>query len=108
MKQEKVQEEFEKVAKAFAGAKDVTLGGGKGFGSGALKVKGKIFAMTTSKAEFVVKLPAARAAELVVQGHGNLWDAGRGHPMKEWLDATGRPERWLGLAREAERYVRGR
>src|SRR5207302_1925305 len=36
----------------------VTCGEGSGFGSGALKIGGKIFAMLSSRTEFVVKLPA--------------------------------------------------
>jgi hypothetical protein len=44
------------VLEIFAKDGRVSHGGGKGFGSGALKVNGKIFAMMSSNGEFVVKL----------------------------------------------------
>ncbi|HEY8094949.1 MAG TPA: hypothetical protein VIE65_02505, partial [Methylobacter sp.] len=47
---------FVLVAHAFALDRRVVCGGGKGFGSGALKVDGKIFAMISSKGQFVMKL----------------------------------------------------
>jgi hypothetical protein len=56
-----------------------------GFGSGALTVKGHIFAMLSSRGEFVVKLPRERVDELVARRLGTPFDAGRGRPMKEWL-----------------------
>ena len=40
---------FVRVAEAFASDRNVSHGGGKGFGSGALKADGKIFAMISSK-----------------------------------------------------------
>jgi hypothetical protein len=49
---------FASVVKAFANDPEVTPPGtGKSFGSGALKVGKKIFAMVSSRSEFVVKLP---------------------------------------------------
>ncbi len=63
---------FDRVADAFAGDRQVSLGGKKGFCSGALKVNGKIFAMMSSKGEFVVKLPKARVDELVASGRSAL------------------------------------
>jgi len=64
------EQQFAKVVRAFANDKDVTCGGGKGFGSGALKVRGKIFAMLSSKGQFVAKLPRERVDELVQLGIG--------------------------------------
>jgi hypothetical protein len=81
--------------------------GGKGFGSGALKVNGKIFAMLSSKGDFVVKLPKARVTELVHAGSGRYFDPGRGKLMKEWLALDVEPSEWLALAREARRFVLG-
>ena len=99
---------FDSVVKAFA--KDPTVtppGTGKGFGSGALKVGKKIFAMVSSRAEFVVKLPLARAAELVTSGRGTYFDAGRGKPMKEWVVVTGGERLWTPLAKEARDFAAG-
>jgi len=95
-----------RVVEAFAGDREVSFGG-KGFGAGALKVGGKIFAMIDSRGAFVVKLPAARVAELIARGKGGPFDAGKGKPMKEWLTVTGAPTAWLALAREACTFVRG-
>jgi hypothetical protein len=53
------------VDRAFRHRANVTLDG-KGFGSSALKVEGRIFAMLTSRSEFVVKLPRERVDETLV------------------------------------------
>ena len=99
---------FDSVVKAFANDPKVTPPGtGKGFGSGALKVGKKIFAMVSSRAEFVVKLPSARAAELVTSGRGVYFDAGRGKPMKEWVVVTGGERLWIPLAKEARDFAAG-
>ena len=81
--------------------------GGKGFGSGALKVGGKIFAMVSSKGLFVLKLPKDRVAELVRLGRGQYFDPGRGKLMKEWLVTEGKAKALLALAKEAHRFVLG-
>jgi hypothetical protein len=99
---------FDSVVKSFAADPEVTPpGAGKGFGSGALKVGKKIFAMISSRAEFVVKLPLPRAAELVNSGRGRYFDAGRGKPMKEWVVVTGGKRLWIPLAREARDFASG-
>ena len=54
---------FAPVVNAFVQDKQVTRDEGKGFGSGALEVNGKIFAMLTSLHKFVVKLPKDRVDE---------------------------------------------
>jgi hypothetical protein len=95
---------FARVVAAFAKAPDVTYGG-KGFGSAALKVDGKIFAMLSSRGQFVVKLPKRRVDELVRMGQGTPFDAGRGRAMKEWLTFEGKPASWIALAQEARRFV---
>jgi len=66
----------------------ITHGGRKGFGSGALKVGGKIFAMLDSKNQFVVKLPKERMDELVVAAIGRCFEPRSGKPMKEWFVVT--------------------
>jgi hypothetical protein len=99
---------FASVVQAFAQDPDVTPPGtGKGFGSGALKVGKKIFAMVSSRSEFVVKLPPARVAELVAAGRGKYFDAGRGKPMKEWLVVTAGESTWIPLAKEARKFAAG-
>ena len=76
------------------------------FGSKALKVQDKIFAMVSSRGDFVVKLPKARVEALVSSGVGERFDANRGRPMKEWLDVRSQSaEEWLQLAREALEFV---
>ena len=56
------------------------------FGSSALKVHDKIFAMISSSGQFVVRLPKARVDALVAADAGERFDANRGRPVKEWLD----------------------
>jgi hypothetical protein len=90
---------------AFVHDRSVVFGGGKGFGSAALKVDGRIFAMMSSNAEFVVKLPARRVAELVRDGIGRNFDPGSGKKMKEWLALRAKQEMWIQLATEARQFV---
>ncbi|MGH9396059.1 MAG: hypothetical protein ACRD18_04335 [Terriglobia bacterium] len=97
---------FALVVDAFAGDRRVSHGGSKGFGSGALKVKGKIFAMMSSKGEFVVKLPKKRVEELAASGAGEPFDTGRGRLMKEWLVVREESVNWVELAREACDFVK--
>src|SRR5262245_59202563 len=96
---------FARVVAAVAGKRDVTRESRQGFGSGALKVNGKIFAMMT-RAEFVVKIPKARVDELVNQGVGERFEPGPGRVMKEWLAVDRHPELWTGLANEAYQFVK--
>jgi TfoX/Sxy family transcriptional regulator of competence genes len=97
---------FATIASALKGDEGVTVGSGKrGFGSGALHVDGRIFAMVTGD-RFVVKLPRQRVAALVESGDGSPFDAGKGRPMKEWVVLGDRISRhWLTLAREAKAFV---
>jgi hypothetical protein len=96
---------FRALVNALRGAPGVTYGG-KGFGSAALKIDDKIFAMWTSKNAFVVKLPKARVTELVEAGKGRYFDAGRGRSMKEWFKSTAKSGAWLSLAKEALEFGR--
>jgi hypothetical protein len=79
---------------------------GKGFGSSALKVDGRIFAMLTPRSEFVVKLPRQRVDQLIQSGDGVAFDAGKGRPMKEWLviPASSSVD-WSSLTEEALAFV---
>jgi TfoX/Sxy family transcriptional regulator of competence genes len=75
------------------------------FGSNALKVNGKIFAMLV-RGELVLKLPRARAEALAAEGRGIPFDAGKGRPMKEWVVVRAPERAWAALAREAHAFVR--
>ena len=81
---------------------------GRGFGSSALKVRGKMFATLSSKGAFVVKLPRARVAALAAAGEGRPFEPGPGRVMKEWLElgATSGQD-WALLAEEALAFVAG-
>lgn len=102
----RLEPRFAAVVESFAKDHSVTHGGTKGFGAGALKVNGRIFAMVSSKAEFVVKLPKERVDQMVDSGKGERFDAGRGIPMKEWLVVKSRRANCLELAKEAYEFVK--
>ena len=88
---------------ATAGVSPPSTGGG--FGSSALRVQNKIFAMLV-RGRLVVKLPRARVDELVAAGEGDRFDANKGTPMKEWLSLAPASELpWSPLAREALDFV---
>jgi TfoX/Sxy family transcriptional regulator of competence genes len=104
-------ERFDALVEAFAGAPDVTTPSDdptaqRGFGSSALKLKGKIFAMLVSD-RLVVKLPKARVDALVATGDGERFDPRHdGRVMKAWLVvAPGQEGDWQALAQDALRYV---
>lgn len=79
--------------------------GGGSFGSSALRVHDRIFAMV-SRERLVLKLPAGRVAELIGAGVGHPYDAGKGRPMKEWVALDpGSRDGWLALASEALAFV---
>ncbi len=102
------EERYATLVEALLGATDVTLGspGKKGFGSAALQVDGKIFAMLV-EGQLVVKLPRRRVDALIAAGDGARFDPRRdGRLMKEWLvveQASDQP--WLPLTREALEFV---
>jgi hypothetical protein len=102
-----VEERFAAIVEALASSEGVTVGAGRrGFGSGALQVDGRIFAMTR-RGGLVLKLPSQRVTELVASGDGTPFDAGKGVPMREWVVLSQRAEeRWLPLAKEALAFVR--
>lgn len=78
------------------------------FGSSALKIHGKIFAMIAG-GRLVVKLPRQRVDALIAAGEGERFDPKKnGRPMKEWLtlDPASRLD-WLPLAQEARSFVAG-
>jgi hypothetical protein len=107
----RADERFANIVRALAGRPGVSGPATPGesprrFGSSALKVNGKIFAMISSTGDFVVKLPAARVAALIASGQGKIFDAGRGRAMKEWLVVqAGSDAEWIRLADEALQFV---
>jgi hypothetical protein len=97
---------FAELVDAFAGRDGVTHGAGRrGFGSGALRVDGRIFAMLKD-GYLVLKLPNERVGALLKSGDGAAFDGGKGKPMRERVMLGLRlEERWLPLAEEALRFV---
>jgi hypothetical protein len=78
--------------------------GKKSFGSDAIKVDNKIFAMMW-QGDLVLKLPRQRVEALIGAGTGTPFDAGKGRPMKEWVAVGAESEEWEALAREAMAFV---
>ncbi len=101
------QQRFARVMQLLSEGRQIELGAGKGFGSGALKIRGKIFAMLSSKKQFVVKLSKQRVEEFVSAGVGERFEPRPGKPMKEWLVVTGARADWAKLAKEACEFVSG-
>jgi len=97
---------FAPVVKAMLRSPGVTYGG-RGFGSTALKLRGKLFAFISSRGKFVAKLPRQRVEALVREEVGKPFEPGPGRVMKEWLEVDGHPADWLALAREAHRFAAG-
>ena len=81
--------------------------GRRGFGSAALTVDGRIFAMVVGGA-LVLKLPRHRVEGLIAAQTGLPFTAANGRPMREWIALDhGTPEFDLDLAEEALAFVRG-
>jgi TfoX/Sxy family transcriptional regulator of competence genes len=99
-------ERFEALVESMCARPGITPpGSGSGFGSSALRVNGKIFAMYV-RDQLVVKLPAARVSALVAAGEGEHFDANKGTPMKEWLALSPTSGLdWTSLAEEALTFV---
>ena len=82
--------------------------GGRGFGSDALKIDGKIFA-SLSKGRLLLKLPAERVDALVESGVGERFSTGAGREKKEWITiGAAHGDIWPDLADEARDFVGGR
>ena len=98
---------YDAVLAALASHPEVSRSEKKGFGFGALMVRGKLFASLRGEG-LLLKLPAARVAMLVASGEGDPFDANKGRPMKEWVVL--RPDAvtsWLEMASEALAFVGG-
>lgn len=101
---------FSVLAARYAAAPDVELpaAGKKGFGSATLRCNAKIFAMSPDGESLVVKLPAARVAQLIAAGEAAAYSSGAGKIMKEWVTiSAARAAAWAALADEALAFARG-
>jgi hypothetical protein len=103
------EEGFADIVKALGDKPGVTepeaAGSARRFGSSALRVNGRIFAMV-SHGRLVLKLPSRRVAELIASRAGGPYDAGKGRPMKEWVSlGAAMQDGWLDLAAEALEFV---
>ena len=101
------QEVLDRLAEPYRG--HPAAGQSRMFGSNALTVHGKIVAFVDGEGGLVVKLPAARAAELVAAGVGTPIRVGRS-PAKEWVgvpapEGDADPQPWADLLAEAFDYV---
>jgi TfoX/Sxy family transcriptional regulator of competence genes len=99
------EERYDALVQTLLDTSDASLSTKKGFGSSALWISGKIFAMLVT-GRLVVKLPRQRVDALIASGGGERWDPGHGRVMKEWLrlEPALEPE-WLSLATEAMHFV---
>jgi TfoX/Sxy family transcriptional regulator of competence genes len=102
-------ERFRVLCERFASVEGVTLPAGddarRRFGSSTLKVNGQIFAMLQADA-LVLKLPAERVSELIDEGAGRPFGAGKGRAMREWVAVVeGNDDAWEALSHEALAFV---
>ena len=82
---------------------------GRDFGSGALKVDGKIFASLSSGGRLLLKLPAARVDALIAEGVGERFSTGPGRTKREWVTiAPNHAARWVALSGEARAFAAAR
>ncbi|HET7475608.1 MAG TPA: hypothetical protein VFJ97_06230 [Dermatophilaceae bacterium] len=93
---------FEEVCARQLQHPGVTMG--RALSQPGLMTGGKLFAFLLPDGRFVVKVPAARMAELVATGVGAPMTMGR-RTMRQWVAVAGREPEWDGLADEARLYV---
>jgi hypothetical protein len=96
---------FEDAVAVLGGIPDVTRKTGRGFASGGLFWRGRLFA-TLRGDHLLLKLPAARVAALIGSDHASPFDANKGKPMREWA-LVGSDGDWAALAREALAFAQG-
>ena len=106
-----VQDRFEALVDQLAAEPGVQLpgsSGSRGFGSQALRLHGKAFAMVVS-GSVVLKLPADRVAGLIDTGHGGPSGNATRKPMREWVTLLDEdPAATVTLGREALEFARAR
>lgn len=95
------------LVRRFAAQPRVTVPASKRgkFGSNALKIDGKIFAMLV-KGALAVKLPVAEVEAASIAGQGEPLSMGR-RVMKEWLLVNEPSQRWYAVAEQARAFVAG-
>jgi TfoX/Sxy family transcriptional regulator of competence genes len=105
--QVRARERFSQIVSELSGTDGVAISRKRGFSSGGLLVRGKMFAVLRNDS-LLLKLPEARVQSLIDGGDGSVFDAGKGRAMREWvivdLEST---TDWLSLAREARSFVSG-
>jgi hypothetical protein len=98
---------YAQIVRAFLRRPGITQQG-RGFGSAALKVRGKMFATLSPAGALVVKLPRQRVAALVADGRGRPFEPGPGRVMTEWLELhAASVQDWTAPAEEALAFVGG-
>ncbi|MET0812296.1 MAG: hypothetical protein ABWY03_04525 [Microbacterium sp.] len=97
------QQTFDDLAEGFLVRPGVDIG--PMFGTEGLRIRGKVFAFLIPRAGLVLKVPEARADELVDQP-GVERMVMRDRPMREWIIADhDHHETWPALAAEAFAYL---
>lgn len=100
---ERAHEIFDPIADRYLTRPDVDIG--PMFGSQGLRVRGKVFAFVGHLGGLVVKVPEARASELVDEGAAERMVM-KDRPMREWLTVgVAGADRWDGLIAEAFAYL---
>lgn len=73
-----------------------------------LKTGGKVYAFAGSDGDAIVKLPAARVAELIGSGQGRPCSPRPGRPMREWVHVPATDaETCLAYVLQARAFVSG-
>ncbi|QFY10552.1 hypothetical protein GBF35_31600 [Nonomuraea phyllanthi] len=99
------QELFDDLIMEHLARPEVSMG--RMFHSEGLKVNGKIYAFLSKDRRVVLKVPAARAAELVEEGTAEAMVMGA-RRMREWVALRAPDETvWRRLLSEAATYVGG-
>ncbi len=94
---------FDPIAAEYLARPGVDIG--PMFGTEGLRIRGKIFAFVGYLGGLVVKVPAARADEIVAAGTAERMTM-RERTMREWLFVErGEHEQWPALIAEAFAYV---
>jgi hypothetical protein len=103
----RAKDRFRTIVAELSASDGVAISNKRGFSHGGLLVHGKIFAILRRDA-LLLKLPETRVSNLIANGDGGVFDAGKGRPMKEWVIIPFHSSAdWLRLAGEARSFVAG-